>query len=153
MYNLSTTATKLLFFALLLAGLKACNPPETPAKAAPSAQTLSQMAASPDSIPARTALQEQAAWDSTRLNIIRLLGGPSAPPSRYLVKGFQIPVADLKGILAAYSDGNQPSRDSIYAMLSIRNGQSSLILETTDQRTGKKVYYDFSKPCPPNCDN
>ncbi len=119
-------------------------------------------------IPADTALHAQALWErvNTGINQSFKSKADSALYAKFIVNGFRVHRDDLLGILQA-TDGSRvrtsAPTDSIWCMLSVRpdtsykNSQpiittkTSLIFETTNKATGKRVYYDFSKPCPPNC--
>jgi hypothetical protein len=105
-----------------------------------------------DSISAATAEAEKALWEVARGNIITTLGGPTGKNAKYIVDGFRIHKDDLIGMLNALCDttGHTP-RDSIFAMLALRNDTITLIFQDRNVQTHKNVYYDFSKPCPPNC--
>jgi hypothetical protein len=159
--NMKLSFNSPLCIALMaLLATVACTSTETsapkPSTAAPDAK-MAVMASPTDSITKDSALAQQNRWQTTRNAVITSLGGPNGANSKYIVKGFQVPVQDLKGILNAYYDGANSSADSIYAMLSISyNGnnstsETSLILQVKDRRTGRMVNYDFSKPCPPLC--
>jgi hypothetical protein len=134
-----------LCMALLAIGAAACTAPETPKDT-----TLKTTVAAfnTDSIATSIALAEEASWQTARSVMMPQVG----QNAQYLVNGFQVPVQDLKGILAAYEDGANSSPDSIFAMLAIRGTNTTLIFHVKDRKTGKTVYYDFSRPCPPVCD-
>lgn len=119
-------------------------------------------------IPADTALYAQALWERVSAGVNKSFKSPadSLLYAKYIINGFRVHRDDLLGILQA-TDGSRARtttpNDSIWCMLSVRpdttyvnnqivvKSKTSLIFETTNKSTGKRVYYDFSKPCPPNC--
>ncbi len=137
---------------LLAAVLAACTQADpAAAKKSAAAPMAAVSTAATDSLTTAQAKNEKAAWDSVRTVIMAQLRQANSPNGKYIMQGFQIPVDDLKNILAAYNSNPQPSTDTIYGMLSINGaGQPGLILQTKNSQNNS-VYYDFSRPCPPNC--
>ncbi len=148
----------IMALVLLVAVVAACTQPDPAAAKKSAAAPTAAVAAPlpPDGIQAAVAQREKAKWDSIRNVIITQLGGPNSPNAKYIMRGFNIPIDDLKGILAAYHNNPQPNTDAIYGMLSVKStGEAGLILQTKNSQTDQPVYFDFSKLCPPdpNCPN
>jgi len=140
----------LAFTASLFAGIFACNQADKQSDAMKDVITH-------DTINPADAMAAIQRWENMRPYIdTALTNGHFNHTSNEIPRGFQVPFDDISGLLQIAKAGN---KNSIYGVLAIQYDSTqtppmpeiTLIFQVKDA-TGKIHYYDFTKPCPTNCD-
>jgi hypothetical protein len=145
-----------IFTAFLFVWIWACTQP-----AAPAPQKQAETAAPAilnDSLHWKDAQSDIAKWQTKRIKINKKL---SDGDTAFVVKGFHVPVKDLKELFTALQNRQI---DSVWAMMSIMKGKGGtqesnhLIFQALKKSHGASnaastqyEYYDITTTCPINC--
>lgn len=132
--------------------LASCAPNE---KKAEKVEAFASAEISSDTLQRDSATLAYHAFDEYRRRVDSILiVSKDAADAELLPKGFHLPNDEIKKMAARLSA--EGGTDSVFAMLAIRYDSKdkpymTLIFQEKTTKTNSWTYYDYSRPCPPNC--